>query len=206
VRVLLIDTCGDKGSIALGEGDAIVGSELLPARGSSSSLLPAIKRLLDGQRWTLSDLDAIGVVNGPGSFTGVRVGLAAAKGFCEAASLPLACVSRLEVLAETANLQDGCAVLDAGRGELYVRFVHPGEAPREVLCRKEGLRGRVVIAEEKLAEPLSWSQPELFAIGTGPLLNLALKALQAGATDAGLAEANYVRSESQIYAKAGGAA
>ena len=49
-----------------------------------------MSRLLKEKGWALADLDGIGVVAGPGSFTGVRVGLAAAKGLCEAANLPLA--------------------------------------------------------------------------------------------------------------------
>ncbi len=80
---------------------------------------------------SLAELDAVGVVGGPGSFTGVRSGMAVAKGFCEAAALRLAVVSRLEVLADAAALKDGLAVLDAGRGELYVRDAGSG---REWVC------------------------------------------------------------------------
>ena len=107
MKVLVIDTCGEVGSVALGEGEAVVASESLPARGSSSALLPAVARLLEAKGWGLAELDGVGVVSGPGSFTGVRVGLAAAKGLCEAVGLRLAAVSRLEMLAVAAGLEDG---------------------------------------------------------------------------------------------------
>jgi len=205
MRVLVIDTCGEVGSLALGEGGAIAVSETLPARGASSALLPAVRRLLQAKGWVLGDLDGIGVVSGPGSFTGVRVGLAAAKGLCEAAGLRLVGVSRLAVLAESAELTEGCAVLDAGRGELYVRFIDSDEEPREVLCESASLRGRgrVVVAEEKVKLALAERRPELFEIGVEQALAPVLRRLREGEVNAGVVDANYVRSEGQIYGKTG---
>ena len=205
MRVLVIDTCGEVGSLALGEGGPIAGSETVPARGASSALLPAVRRLLQAKGWVLGDLDGIGVVSGPGSFTGVRVGLAAAKGLCEAAGLRLVGVSRLAVLAESAELTEGCAVLDAGRGELYVRFIDSDEEPREVLCESASLRGRgrVVVAEEKVKLALAERRPELFEIGVEQALAPVLRRLREGEVNAGVVDANYVRSEGQIYGKTG---
>ena len=69
-----------------------------------------------------SDIDGIAVVDGPGSFTGLRVGLSTVKALCEVLGKPLAAVSMLEALAVTYGEegQQITAVLDAGRGELYV--------------------------------------------------------------------------------------
>ena len=201
LKVLVIDTCGDVGSVALGEGEAIVATEVLPAREASSALLPAVGRLLEAQGWVLSELDGVGVVSGPGSFTGVRVGLAAAKGLCEALGLALVGVSRLEVLAEAGELRDGFAVLDAGRGELFLRV-----AERELLCGLKELRemvgdSRVVIAEEKLVEVLADLRPEVVLLRAEQALPAVLRALKAGPVDAALIDANYVRGEREIYGK-----
>ena len=210
LKVLVIDTCGDVGGVALGEGGVVVASEVLPAREASSALLPAIARLMEAQGWVLSELDGVGVVSGPGSFTGVRVGLAAAKGLCEAVGVKLGGVSRLEVLAEAGGLSgtlDGCfAVLDAGRGEFYVRTAVDGVA-REMLCGLEELRemvggARVVIAEEKLVEALADLRPEVVWLRAELALPAVLRGLKAGAIDAALIDANYVRGEREIYGKA----
>ena len=206
MRLLLIDTCGEVGSVALSEGETIAASETLPERGSSSALLPAITRLLQAKGWALSKLDGIGVVAGPGSFTGVRVGLAAAKGLCESAGMPLAAVSRLAVLAEAAGLVEGYAVLDAGRGEYYVRIVRPGEEAQEVLCLRDDLlvkaeATRVVVAEAKLVEELASLRPELHLLGAEQALPVVLRGLQEGGSDVATTDANYVRGERDIYAK-----
>ncbi len=101
--LLAIDTCGPSGSVALGRWSAgaveILGQTELAGRTYSATLVAAIAGLLNQNQKKLSQLDAIVVVNGPGSFTGVRVGLSAAKGLAQGASLPVLAVSRLEVLA-----------------------------------------------------------------------------------------------------------
>jgi len=206
LKVLVIDTCGEVGGVALCDGEVVVASEVLPAREASSALLPAIARLMESQGCVLAELDGVGVVSGPGSFTGVRVGLAAAKGLCEAAGLALVGVSRLEVLAEAGGLRDGFAVLDAGRGEFYVRTSVDGVV-RELLYGLEELRemvggSRVVIAEEKLVEVLADLRPEVVLLRAESALPAVLRGLKAGAVDAALIDANYVRGEREIYGQA----
>jgi len=121
--VLGIDTCGPAGSVALARvtsaSAAILGEAALEGRTYSTTLISAIERLLTAHTTALRDLACIIVVNGPGSFTGVRVGLSAAKGLAEGAGLPLVAVSRLEVLAHTAAAAD--AALDAHRHEVFLR-------------------------------------------------------------------------------------
>src|ERR1700692_505440 len=98
MRVLLIHTAGGEGSVALAEtkaAQAIVATEVLPGRSSSERLVPAVRRLMEGLGWRLGELAAVVVVDGPGSFTGVRVGLSAAKGLSEAGGVGLIAVSRL---------------------------------------------------------------------------------------------------------------
>src|ERR1700710_519296 len=102
MRVLLIHTAGSEGSVALadtGLAEAVVESGGLPGRSSSERLVPAVRRLMEGSGFRLQELAAVVVVHGPGSFTGVRVGLSAAKGLSEAGGVPLIAVSRLALLA-----------------------------------------------------------------------------------------------------------
>ena len=129
MKILLIDTCGATGSVALADTDSesvVVASATLPGRTASERLVPAIKDLAARGGIGLPSLDAVAVVHGPGSFTGVRVGLSAAKGLCEALGLSLVAISRLAVLAHLAQAAAGTRIytlLDAGRGEFYVAFM-----------------------------------------------------------------------------------
>ena len=204
-RTLLIDTCGATGSVALAEGATVLAVRSLEARSASRELLGVMEEMLATQRWAVRELNGIGVVSGPGSFTGVRVGMAAAKGLCCGLDAPLAAVSRLEVLTEAAGVTRVVAVLDAGRGEFYVRT---GSDGREMLCGLEALRSvaagqRVVVAEPAMMQALEDLQPELYEMGAGAALPAALRVFAGGGSDLAEADANYVRGERDIYAKVG---
>lgn len=212
MRFLLIDTCGSEGSVALADTElasAIVATEALPGRTASERLVAAVRRLMDGSGWKLRDLAAIVVVHGPGSFTGVRVGLSAAKGLSEAGAVPLIAVSRLALLAASAG--DGVvhAVLDAGRGEFYYGEYLGRECLRESLLTVEEVRavaadGTVVVCEAKVAEALAGLHPRVVA---EPCAEDALPfAMERGAAgdfdDAALLDANYLRrTDAEIFAK-----
>jgi tRNA threonylcarbamoyladenosine biosynthesis protein TsaB len=139
--LLAIDTCGPTGSVALaqlaGERISLLGETELAGRTYSATLVVAIGELLAAAGTQLADLHSILVVNGPGSFTGVRVGLSAAKGLAEVTpitgvSLLVLAVSRLEVLAFKAAAP--AAALDAHRGEVFLRIGEAGEPGRELLA------------------------------------------------------------------------
>ena len=205
-RLLLLDTVGAAPGAVLTEGDRVIASAAFPLRSASAALLGELKRMLIETGIGLRELNGIGVVSGPGSFTGVRTGLAAAKGLCEVTGLPLASVSRLAVLAEVAELQEGFAVLDAGRGELYVREQRRTEAPREWLATVDEFMQAaagtpIVVAEEKTAERLDALAPRLHALSPIDLLRPVRRCLQAGGTDVAWADANYVLPESEIYTR-----
>jgi tRNA threonylcarbamoyladenosine biosynthesis protein TsaB len=129
--LLAIDTCGPMGSVALGrfvggEGPMSAGRDIevlgeteLEGRSYSSTLVMAVGDLLKNAGAGLKDLGAIVAVHGPGSFTGVRVGLSAVKGLAEPTQIPVVVVSRLEVLAAKAGVE--VAALDAHRGEVFLR-------------------------------------------------------------------------------------
>ncbi len=196
-RVLLIDTCGETEGVALCLGGDVLASEAFAAGEASAKIVGAVRRLLLGPGWELAELDAVGVVGGPGSFTGVRTGLSVAKGLCEACGLKLAVVSRLEVLAQAAKLEDGVVALDAGRGEFYVRDVRSG---REWICVAEAMTQGVVVAEQRAAEKLAAFAPRLQPLHVGDALRAVLACLRVGGNDVALAEPNYVRGGREIYA------
>ena len=124
--ILAIDTSGRHGSVALCRGDAesFEALQLVGLEGGtySARLMPTIASMLEQNHIDKKDIDGFVVVSGPGSFTGLRVGLATAKGLCEVLRKPLATVSMLEavVIARGSARQNATAVLDAGRGEVYV--------------------------------------------------------------------------------------
>jgi tRNA threonylcarbamoyladenosine biosynthesis protein TsaB len=210
VRTLLIDTCGDGASVALSRGAAIVAQAGLArgggAGGSSAEIVSAIGRMLQETGWKLRELDAVGVVSGPGSFTGVRVGMAAAKGLCEATGSKMIAVSRLVVLAQAASSTDGSVALDAGRGELYIGELTAdgmwGERLGTVAEVSATSEGRAVcVAEAKVAEMLGVALDALRPIRMEDVLRTVLRQRGAGAEDMTLADANYVRRESDIYSR-----
>ena len=119
-RLLALDTTGEFGSIALSEGDLVV--EEVPLHcpeGFAHIIFGEIQRLLDRRGLRLEDLDGLAAASGPGSFTGVRVGLTAAKGLAEAIGRRVVAVSNLEALASFGTRPLRAAVLDARRGEIY---------------------------------------------------------------------------------------
>ena len=123
--VLGVDTSGKNGSIALVrlEQGTPRTVEVVALEGGtfSAQLVPQISVLLQRHRLTKRDIDAFAVVSGPGSFTGLRVGLAAVKALAEILQKPIAAVSLLEAVARTSEKKgEVLAALDAGRGEIYV--------------------------------------------------------------------------------------
>jgi tRNA threonylcarbamoyladenosine biosynthesis protein TsaB len=112
----------------------------------------------------LAKLCAIVAVNGPGGFTGVRVGLAAVKGLAESTQIPVVAVSRLEVLAAKAEVAS--AALDAHRGEVYLRIPQTLGAPP--LPRFCGKGGNPQLSSSLVSTELLAGAAELAAINPAP--------------------------------------
>lgn len=123
--ILHIDTAVDAASICLSEGERIIGEATNPnSRESASWLQPAIKGLMDEAGYNLQQLQAVSVSAGPGSYTGLRVGMASAKGLCFACNIPLITVGTLEVMTAAAldTTKDDaffCPLIDARRMEVF---------------------------------------------------------------------------------------
>ena len=125
--LLAIDTSGKNGGIALalatpGQSDVEI-VEVVPLAGGtfSAQLVPQISALLEKHGYSKRDLAGFAVVSGPGSFTGLRVGLAAIKALAEVLRKPICSVSLLEAVARSCKATGRVlAALDAGRSEVYV--------------------------------------------------------------------------------------
>jgi tRNA threonylcarbamoyladenosine biosynthesis protein TsaB len=123
--LLATDTSGKNGSIALAqcEGEKCSILELVPLTGGtfSAQLVPQIAALLQKHGFIKHDIGGFAVASGPGSFTGLRVGLAAIKALAEVLQKPIAVVSLLEAIALSSSSQGNIlAALDAGRNEVYL--------------------------------------------------------------------------------------
>ena len=124
MNVLAIDTASPEPGVALLRGGRLYEARVPGDRRCSEELLPAIERVLAESAGAMEDVDRIAVCAGPGSFTGLRIGLATAWGLGRALGIPIESVSTLEAVAEAAR---GArhpavhAVLDAGRGEVIAR-------------------------------------------------------------------------------------
>ena len=219
--LLAADTSGKYGSLALARGDqqSFETLEVVPLTGGafSAQLVPQIAGLLFRHGFSRHNLDAFVVASGPGSFTGLRVGLAAIKGLAEVLHKPIAAVSLLEVLALAAHSEGALvAALDAGRGEVYAGDyeVAAGKARLhcESLLKEEEfvalVRGKLaaVVTPDKLA--LGWAKKHGFEVcavehlRSDAVARLGLGKLLAGETvSPAELEANYIRrSDAEIIA------
>jgi tRNA threonylcarbamoyladenosine biosynthesis protein TsaB len=219
--LLATDTSGKHGSIALtecGPGDECRVLEVVPLSGGtfSAQLVPQIAALLAKYGFTKRDLGAFAVASGPGSFTGLRVGLAAIKALAEVLQKPIAAVSLLAAVAELSHSQGKIlAALDAGRNELYVgefeiaeheiRLISERLMTREQ-CFESAADSAIVTPDQDVAEaarsvPLTVEKvahPQSDAIA-----RIGWAKLQAGQTvSPEELEANYIRrSDAEIFAR-----
>jgi len=121
--ILSLDTSTQNCSVALHEKGQLIAQELVSEEGSHSKALTLlIEKVMMTAGRTLTELSAVAVSNGPGSYTGLRIGLATAKGICFALDKPLICLPTLQVLASAAPNESGSLLLpllDARRMEVY---------------------------------------------------------------------------------------
>lgn len=227
---LVIDTAGSTGGVLLARHDGaakkpgeteVLGENVLPPRQFSTQLISAIVELLQANQLALPELDVFAVVSGPGSFTGLRVGLSAVKAMAEVMATPVIAVSRLAIMASMAEGYDGLvhAVLDAGRGEFYHGAYRAAgeEYVAESLETLENLAaifnrapGLVVVSEPNVLAALSalpGVAPRQIPYATvQEALPLVITAWQARRfTDVALLDANYLhRIQPGIISKAAG--
>ncbi len=132
MKILAIDTSAVTASAAIVEDGALItATELRSKMTHSQTILPMVEDMLKNAALTLKDIDAAAVNVGPGSFTGVRIGVAAVKGFCFADNLPCVAVSTLESMAYNfvglPEKHTVCAVMDARCAQVYTAMFEVGE-------------------------------------------------------------------------------
>ena len=140
-KLLFIETSTALCSTALAENGRIISTRKSSEPRAHASLTAVfVKEMLDEAGWKVSDLDAVCVSKGPGSYTGLRVGVSTAKGLCFGGGVPLIAVDTLEILAHQAieaGLPDGCKAIlpmvDARRMEVYTAVFSPtGERQTDI--------------------------------------------------------------------------
>ena len=152
MKVLGIDTSAVVCSVALISDDVVLSSKTVSdGLTHSETLLPLIKEILEEGDISVSDLDAIAVSHGPGSFTGLRIGISAVKGLAVSSNIPCIGVSTLEAMAMNALDQEGAIVspvMDARRGEFYNAIFQVRNHSLVRLCEDRAIHG------EKIADEL----------------------------------------------------
>jgi tRNA threonylcarbamoyladenosine biosynthesis protein TsaB len=138
VILLAIDTCDGRGSVAVSRDDAVLAVRVHESEDYSSWLLPAVEGVLEAAGLSMKEVEVYSVASGPGSFTGLRVGLTAVKAWSEVYGRPIVAVSRLEALAKQAkgDTRYVAAVVDAQRDQVF-----------GALYRREG--GRIERVEDE---------------------------------------------------------
>jgi tRNA threonylcarbamoyladenosine biosynthesis protein TsaB len=232
--LLAVDTSGRQGSIALArvyeetsspgeESNPVEVLEVVSLSGGtfSAQLVPQIAMLLSSHGFTKHELGAFVVVSGPGSFTGLRIGLAAVKALGEILGKPIAAISLLEILALRSGAQGRVvSALDAGRGEVYVGEFEIGNvaAEKSVLLQERLLsqlgflavsRGSNLVTSDEVvattARNAGLSISVIEPTDAGIVAQLGWRKIQAGETvSPEQLDANYIRrTDAEILAKIG---
>jgi tRNA threonylcarbamoyladenosine biosynthesis protein TsaB len=135
MRVLALDTTTFRGSLAWLEGDDLLGEiRVSSAEGHSAWLMAGVDLLLSSLGRSLADLDGLAVTLGPGSFTGLRVGIATVQGLALGAGKPCVGLSALDVLASQVPRGPVVAVMDAFRNEVYAGVYEDGRPVGPPYC------------------------------------------------------------------------
>ena len=164
MKILAFDTSAKVASVAVSDGERILGVTSIDNGLTQSELvLPMAEDLLKRLGLNFCDIDTYAVTVGPGSFTGVRIGVATVKGLAFGRDIPTAPVSTLEALAENAAGLDGLIVpcMDARRGQFYTATFSSSKEGIERLTPD-----RAVSAEE-LAEELRSYEGKIYITGDG---------------------------------------
>jgi tRNA threonylcarbamoyladenosine biosynthesis protein TsaB len=218
--LLAVDTSGKHGSIALarcGPADRCDVIEVVPLEGGtfSAQLVPQIAALLTKHGFGKQDIGGLAVVSGPGSFTGLRIGLAVIKALGDVLSKPIAAVSLLQAMAVSGRSRGRVlAVLDAGRGDVYAgeydidtsgaHFVSERLLSRSQLI--ESSSGSTFLAGDEnlvgVARDAGLPVEEIELPRSDVIARLGWQKIQAGDTvSPEELEANYLRRSGEIFSK-----
>lgn len=226
MRVVGIETSTLVGGVALLDDDTLVAEYTLNvSQTHSERLLAALDRILAATRSGLDEVDGLAVAVGPGSFTGLRIGLATAKGLALATGRPLVGVPTLDALARAFPFAQHpvCPILDAKKGEVYASLYRtdrgeverlwdylalpPGELcrrlPGSVIFVGDGVAAFRELLERELGADALFAPPSRRVPSAGAVAELGLRALRAGrAQDPAALTPLYIRPSEAELARA----
>ena len=165
MKILALESTAVAGSAALVEDEKVLGEFYCnTALTHSQTLMPMAEQLLACTRTALEDVDLFAVTAGPGSFTGVRIGVSSVKGMAMALGKPCCAVSTLEAMACGASMVEGlvCALMDARCGQVYTALFRVSGGKVERLTQDSA-----VSAAEAAAVCAAWPGEKLYLAGDG---------------------------------------
>jgi tRNA threonylcarbamoyladenosine biosynthesis protein TsaB len=206
---LAMDTAAAIGSIALAHERGVIAEARLEAPGGFGQVLfREIEALLTRAKVRLADIDLYAVASGPGSFTGVRIGLAAVKGLAEVAGKPAVGISNLEALAQFGSTGLRAPIIDARRGEVFAGLFD-GEGAEVIPASVLRFNEFVALVGDRSVEYIAADFDPGVPVTSAPLelarmiARLAIARCSGGALcDPATIEANYVRrSDAEVFWK-----
>ena len=122
MKNLAIDTSSEVCGVPILEDDKLIDDNSLNnGKTHSENLMPLIKEVLERNNLSLKEIDLISCVVGPGSFTGIRIGIAAVKALAEVNNIKIASITSLESLVQNINSKTKVSMIDARNDQVYVR-------------------------------------------------------------------------------------
>ncbi len=165
-KILALDTATETCSVALMVGDKVYSRSEFAPRDHTKKILPMVDEVLKEAGLTLNELDALAFGRGPGSFTGVRIGIGIAQGLAFGADLPMIGISTLAAMAQGAYRVNGCthvaSAIDARMNEVYWGRFERQEDGSWNEIDPECVIPPVVLAEQTQADEQTWAK-----VGTG---------------------------------------
>lgn len=222
MKVLGLDTSSTQGSVALFESDRVIAEYCFDVRATHSErLLPAIEVVLKHADWKISEIELVACGSGPGSFTGLRIGLATALGIAFGCNIPVVSVPTLEAMAATFSYSSLriCPMLDAAKGQVFTALFDPDGhggvdricqdcsadplafakgIDRPVLLIGEGVVKYRSILHDALGEWAYFSIPGLCYHRAGVIASFGLNRYKADPTKAGMTTYYVRKSDAEI--------
>lgn len=191
--ILSIDSSTPIAGIAVADGEKLLGEVMINTKNThSEKLMPMIERLLQELQLSVQQLDAIAVTQGPGSFTGLRIGMATAKGLAQGAGKKLIAVPTLDCLAYNLAHYPGviCPIMNAQKKQVYTALYRSSQQGMERLSDYQA------IGAEQLAQQLQQLDADAWFVGDGVAVFADIFAAQLG-------ERCHFADGHQIFSRAG---
>lgn len=163
MRILSVDSSSVTASVAITENGKVLAENFINnGLTHSQTLMPMVEKTIQESGISVKDIDLFAITHGPGSFTGVRIGIASVKGMADALGKQCVAVSTLEAIAEPLKNEDviACAVMDARCNQVYTAIFNSGDR----LCED-----KAVLIDE-LGEELKRYDKKIVFIGDGSVL------------------------------------